>query len=435
VCDLEKRERSKHGRFASGEHSYSPLLKSDAVQMLAQSFTPQSRASQLYQLKFFLDINMLSPKEALALPDRELKACIKKAVLHKRQKGNFAAGRKVFYIVRRFLELNDREIYFNGTEKKVLLKQVPKKITREYIPTREDIYRMVDSYPNKGSLPKKRGKAIILCLWESGLRVNALCSFTYGIFKNQILGNNGAIPIKVVAERGHGVYDVAQDTKLSSYAVNYYYAFLGIEAQAALKEYFEERMKNGWKPKDSDAVFVTHGNVKEQNNKPVKPENVLELVKNAAKQIGIAPDTIWTHCLRKSFRKTLYSSGIDPDVAEALMGHKLGASRGSYFDYHDIDFVLAEYLKANFTRIGASRIRQMEKELVELREKVRPEEIEKRVQEWLASQQNVIQELKERFEGLERDFRLWREAGAVDIREGTKLAKLIGKERERSEGE
>lgn len=376
---MEKRKRSTHGRFVTGAKSYAPLLKSDAVQMLAQSFTPQSRASQLYQLKFFLDVNSLSPTEALALPDKELKRCIKKAVLHKRDKGNFAAGRKVFYIVRRFLELNDREIYFNGTEKKVLLKQIPKKITKEYIPTREDIYRMVDSYPNKGPLPKKRGKAVILCLWESGLRVNALCSFTYGIFQKQILGNNGAMPIKVVAERGHSVYDVAQDTKLSSYAVNYYYAFLGVEAQISLKEYFDERIKDGWVPKDSDAVFVTHGNVTEQNGKPLKPENVLELVKNAAKQIGIAPDTIWTHCLRKSFRKTLYSSGIDPDVAEALMGHKLGASRGSYFDYHDINFVLAEYLKANFTRIGASRIRQMEKELIELRQKVRPEEIDKRV--------------------------------------------------------
>ena len=58
---------------------------------------------------------------------------------------------------------------------------------------------------------------------------------------------------------------------------------------------------------------------------------------------------VWTHTLRKSFRKVLNATpDLDEDTKEALMGHRLPGSRGNYFGIHDIDEIAAKYAKANF---------------------------------------------------------------------------------------
>jgi integrase len=361
-------ERTVHGCFQSGAHSYEGLLESPSVQLLNQTFTPTSKAGYLYQFKHFLDLNNLTPESLLNLNDKEIQQAVMKAVAHKQAEKSYAAARRMFYVARRFLELNGRELIFNKTQRKLLLKREPKKISREHVPTREEIYRMADSFPDKGPIQKARGKALILCLWQSGVRANCLCSWTYGIFKNQLYPEPKVIvSIKVVANRESGVYDCAVDAKLSAYSVNYYYTFLAKEAVEALREYLEERKKEGWTPKDSDPVFVTYGTVKESNGKPLNPQHVIEIVKNAASQIDIPRESTWTHLLRKAFRKTLYGSGVDPDVAEALMGHKLGASKTSYFDYHDVEFVKKEYAKGNWMRISIAKIEAMEEEITELR--------------------------------------------------------------------
>jgi len=62
------------------------------------------------------------------------------------------------------------------------------------------------------------------------------------------------------------------------------------------------------------------------------------MVKAAARAIGLDPRSVWTHTLRKSFRKVLNATpDLDEDTKEALMGHSLPGSRGNYFDVHDID--------------------------------------------------------------------------------------------------
>lgn len=361
-------ERNVHGWFQPGAHSYEYLLESPSVQLLAQTFTPTSKAGYLYQLKHFLDLNNLTPEALLNLNDKEIQQAVIKAVAHKQGEKSYAAARRMFYVTRRFLELNGRELIFNKTQRKLLLKREPKKVSREHVPTREEIYRIADSFPDKGPLQKKRGKALVLCLWQSGVRVNCVCSWTYGIFKNQFYPEPKTIAsIKVVSNREPGINDCAVDAKLSSYSINYYYTFLAKEAIEALRDYLEERKKQGWTPQDGDPVFVTHGTVKKSNGKPLNPQHVIEIVKNAANQIGIPRESTWTHLLRKAFRKTLYSSGVDPDVAEGLMGHKLGASKTSYFDYHDVEFVKKEYSKGNWMRISIAKIEAMEEEITELR--------------------------------------------------------------------
>jgi integrase len=410
---MVKCEHGEHGWFKPGERAYAPLMKSDAVQLLAKSFPSRNRATKLYQLKHFLEVNQVGPEEVLQLSDAEIKKSIKRAVLTKNEKGSYAAARNLFYVVRRFLELNGREISFNRSEKLSLLKRRPKKIAKQYIPSRDDIYRMGDSFPNKGPRQKTRGQALILCLWQSGVRSSCLCSWTWGMFKDKLWpAPKIPVPIKVVAYRPPGVTDCAQDTKLSSYAVDYYYTFLHEEAAWALKLYLDERIADGWKPDDVDPVFVTEGTASKGGS--LNPQHVVEIVKTAAQQIGLDPESIWTHCFRKSFRKTLYRGGVDPDVAEALMGHKLPASRGSYFDYHDLRFASTEYMRGFWQRMDVDRLRELEEEVGRLRarekelngvkaeieeKKSETEILQKRVQE-LSDSRSIVMDMAEEMKKL-----------------------------------
>jgi len=363
----EANNRDKHGWFKKGERSYAPLLRCKAVELLAKSYPVGSRAGNLYQLKWFLEYNSLSPEEFLSLNERDIKKAIISACIAKNSEGK-TSTRRMFYVIMRFLAINGISVNFNRQERKTFLKRGRrKKIARQYIPTKEDVFRMSDSFPNKGALQQKRGKALILCLWQSGVRASCLCSWTWAIFKDQLYPTlSTPTSIKVVSESPEGVYDVAVDTKISSYDVSYYFTFLHTEAAQALKDYLDERIKHGWQPKDSDRVFVTESVTR--RGTPLTAKNLVEIVKTAAKQIGINPKNIWTHCLRKAFRKTLYASGVDPDCAEALMGHKLGASRGSYFDYHDISFAKNEYMRGHWDRISLDRVRQLEQDIGKLRQ-------------------------------------------------------------------
>ena len=388
---IEERKRDEMGRLLPEPRNFTPLLRCEAVKMFADTYpTDRARNSALHTLKWFLDFNSVGPEELLSMSDDEIKMCIKKACLAKAAEGKGEMSRFLYYVVQRFLTVNNRIIQFTRTEKKQLFKKKPKRIAKQYIPTREDIYRMVDSMPRINYRQWLRNRALILCLWQSGVRNNCLVSWTWGIFKNQLYPEPKIpVEIKVVASRPEGVYDVAQDIKLSKYNVQYYYTFLHKEAAHALKAYLDARMEDGWKPKDSDPIWVTEA----QNCKgnPMSIEDVRRIVKTAAKQIGIPSDRIWPHCLRKAFRKTLYESGVDPDVAEALMGHKLPGSRGNYFDYHDKDFVKKEYMKGFWDRIGINRIRKLEKEFVEIEK--HSKELEKE-----------NKELKEKIVELERRF-------------------------------
>jgi len=377
-----ERKRDKWGRFAPSTRNYVNLLKSNAVRIFAETLAPSTRHRDLHTLKWFLEFNNVGVEEFLELPEKEIKRMIKRAILVKRREGKTAQARTIFYCVTRFLEVNGREVHFNRTEKKALLKQIPKKVAIEYIPTREDIYRMVDSFPRKNERQWLRGRAMILCLWQSGVRVSCLVSWTWGMFKDKLYPEPKIpVPIKVVAKRPEGVWDVAEDSKLSAYNVGYYYTFLHKEAAYALKEYLDARIRDGWKPKDSDPIWVTEGFGEHNVGKPIKEWSVREVVKDAAKQIGIDPKTIWTHCFRKAFRKTLYQSGVDLDIAEAMMGHKLPASRGNYFDYHDLNFLKEEYMKGFWERVEVNTVKKLESELAELRQKtVEVEKLRKQVE-------------------------------------------------------
>jgi integrase len=382
-------ERDEHGWFKAGEPNYSFLLKSKAVQFFEKSWPVTARGGQLHYLKWFLDYVDMGPEEFLGLSDEEVKNCIKRACLLKVGEEKYSASRRVFYVAKRFLEINGREVNFNRSERGMLLKRIRKKLGREYIPSREEIYRMVDAVPDKGFRQQLRERAILLCLWQSGVRASCLCSWRYGMFRDQLWPSiKVPLRIKVLAHRPRGINDCAVDRKLSSYGMGYYYTFLHEEAAKALRDYLDARMRERWTPRDSDPVFVTEGSTSQ--DKPISSMHLIEIVKNMGKQIGIDPDSIWTHCIRKSFRKALYRAGVDNDVAEALMGHKLAGSKTSYFDYKDVALVEKEYLSGFWGRISVSRITHLEEEVGGLRG----------IKEEMEALREENKDLKERINGI-----------------------------------
>ncbi len=94
---------------------------------------------------------------------------------------------------------------------------------------------------------------------------------------------------------------------------------------------------------------------------------VWKVVKMCAKRAGLDPKTIWTHTIRKSFRKIVRQAPIDDDDKEQLMGHVIPGSREAYFDRHDLSLIMEAYQKCNFTReIPESNHVRMKSEIQQL---------------------------------------------------------------------
>ena len=380
--ELVKRAHGKHGWYKSGPKSYDNLLEEyNEVQLFAQSYPENSKSGYLYAIEYFLNENKFNPKEALDLEDEQIKSTIMKAVLKKKSEGANASAKRIYYATKRFYELHNKEIHFNRTQRQTMMRWKPTKIAKQHIPNREEIYRSVDAIPRKDRVQQTRSRAIVLCLWQSGVRGSCLCSWKYGMFRDKLNPSEGPITIKVVSNRPKGVNDVAQDTKLSGYKLSHYFTFLNKEAVEALREYVEARRKyEKWEPKDSDFVFVTAGTV--SRGRKLDSKHLNAIVKTAFEQINIDPDSIWTHLLRKSFRKSLYKGGVEPDVAEALMGHKLTGSKSAYFDYGDTKFLRQQYSTAEWERFP---IEKLEHKVTKLRENQKSKderiaELEKQIQ-------------------------------------------------------
>ena len=377
------RPRQAHGWFAPGPKSYTLLLKHEVVKDWVENYSQATREAMLYAFKKVLDYAKLTPKELLALPDREVKKLTLKVARQYLAEGKPGYARRIIVTMKSFLAAHDRELKFKHGER---LKTPKKKFVQEYIPSKYDIYRMADVVFVNHPGASIRNKAMILCQFQSGVRIGCLLRWTYGMVKDHLYNPHETLERIRLEIQGRedlnpdNIYKVMdgilvpvrlkithlEDTKLSAYGLPYYYTFLGYEAAKALKDYIEYRKSKGWKPKNSDLIFVTESTT--SIGKPLEPKDALQIIKNVAKTIGLDPKTIWTHCLRKAFRKVLYNSGLDPDISEAMMGHMLPGSRTSYFDYHDVNEAAKWYVKCDFSRNGLARLNHVERRLKELEE-------------------------------------------------------------------
>ena len=352
ILTTQRREYThdaKHGWFVGGTHSYDSLLKFKEVRDWIDGYTaPNTRRQKLYQLEKVLAVAKITdPGDLLKLTDLEAKNLIKRVSQYYLQQGKASWARQTWITMRGFYEAHDREIKFKRQEK---IRVPPrKKVSLENIPLKPDVYRMADV---ANSL---RNKALVLSAFQSGVRPGCLVNWTFGMVEKGLYPEiHAPTQLKIT---------VKEDSKLAGYGLDYYVTFLSQEAAESLKDYIEERKRNGWTPKKTDYLFVPEASA--SKNDQMSTGGLWEVIKSCAEKAGLNPEATWTHLLRKSFRKTLNATpSIPEDLKEALMGHRLPGSRGNYFDYHDVDDAAEKYALADWTRNGNGNGGKL-KELVE----------------------------------------------------------------------
>jgi len=324
--------------YLPGEPSFKPLLEDPLVSRWVRSYqNSKTREDYVRAFEIILGKTGLTPKQLLDLEVREARERVMDIVRDYLEEKRYAAARQLQTAAKSFFEFHDRQLNFKKAER---IKKIRKKIAIEVIPTKEQVYAMADYIKKSNSLDRIRTRAIILCLFQSGVRVGCLCRWTIRMVRDQLYPSvKVPIFLKITNE---------MDTKISGYGLPYYYTFLQREAAEALREYLDWRQNTEGKLNDDDVIFKP-ARIFAKNGR-TDPDRILGLIKAAAKNVGLDSKTVWTHTLRKSYRKVLNATPeLDEDTKEALMGHTLPGSRGNYFDVHDIDEIAAKYMKANFS--------------------------------------------------------------------------------------
>lgn len=325
--------RSKRGLFSKGPKVYDSLLKYQCVANWINGYDSNfTRDNFLRALRVFVQYTEMTPDELLKLEPQDAKQRLVTLSRSIRDQGKSAWAFGIIKSVRSFYRHHGIDLKLQRTER---IRVVRKRVNIEIIPSKEQVYKMADL---AGS---PRDRAIILCLWQSGVRIGCLNRWTFSLVKDQISGKGIKAPVYLKITE-------SVDTKLRSYDVPYYYTFLQREAAEALRDYLKWRTDNGDKLKPDSPVFVTQST--SLRGTAIRPGSIREVIKQCAVNAGIEPERIWTHCLRKAFRKVLNNSDVDEDTRESLMGHKLPGSRGNYFDSHDVDEIAKKYMRCNFAR-------------------------------------------------------------------------------------
>jgi site-specific recombinase XerD len=199
------------------------------------------------------------------------------------------------------------------------------KAAQEHIPNKTEMYQIIDA---ASSL---RDKSILFFLFQSGCRVNVVQHLK---LKDIMEGlDKDTFTLKIIPDL---------DNKLRGRDIPFYYTFLNGEGAETLKRYVTYAHK---KMNQEANLFYT-----QKSHAAISQAYVWCIVKNCSKKAGLNATNMWTHSIRKAFRKIVRQADIDDDDKEQLMGHVLSGSRGSYYDSKDVETILAAYRKCNFTR-------------------------------------------------------------------------------------
>jgi len=391
------------GLFVSGPKCYEGLLADPLVNDWISVYrSPNTRDDYLRWLNVVCVKSRLSPRHLLDLGPDEARRIVMNVVQEYLKKDKIIAARQVQTVAKSFYEYHDRVIRFKRVDR---IRRVRKKIAYEVVPSKDQIYRMADAFKKQGKM-RIRNKAIILCLFQSGVRVHCLLNWRVSMVREQLYPE-----IKVPM---HLKITNALDTKLSSYGLSHYYTFLQVEATQALRDYLDHRISLEGELRDDDFIFKSIFQNRARNER-MGEVRVLRVVKNSAKRIGMDPRCVWTHTIRKSFRKVLNASPIDEDTKEALMGHRLPGSRDNYFDSHDLDEIARKYMTADFS--ASKRTEDLQKDLEASKAEIERLRVDlalahsgrHMLEEELAAQARTLTELREEMRRIARDLKSLKE--------------------------
>jgi len=235
---------------------------------------------------------------------------------------------------------NGEALPFDSTRggKHALHVGLSKRGINEHIPSKQEAYQLIDM---ASSL---RDKAILHFLFQTGVRVNVIQHLKLKDVADQL--DKEVIALKVTGDLDH---------KLRSRDIPFYYTFLNGEGVETLRRYITLAHKQR---RLDTPLFSTSG------HEAISQSYVLRIVKNCCRKAGLNPETIWTHSIRKAFRKVVRQADIDDDDKEMMMGHVLKGSRQSYFDSKDIAVILVAYRKCDFSReVPQSEVSKLKEQL------------------------------------------------------------------------
>ena len=188
-----------------------------------------------------------------------------------------------------------------------------------------------------------REKALITVMAPSGLRIGAPVNLKLENIKDNLWDLN--LPC----------YQVEVSEEYSKEGEPYV-TFISWEAAEYLRDWLKFREQNGETIRPSSYLFPTRW-----NSSPITSKRFQIIWRKLCDEAGIDSRpvqirgktkiryNIRPHSLRKFFRTTLTISGVDPKVAEALMGHslsKFGVESIYDFAVSNLDYLRSEYLKA-----------------------------------------------------------------------------------------
>lgn len=323
--------KTKFTQAISSKRSYEEFIENnDVIKEWLEKKPKNTKIKYASLVQKFCEFSNIKPEEFLELPAKKARDVawefIKTLWDAKNDKTSTAIN--AMYALKSFYRNHDGEKlpfdsikggkhHINGLRRK--------RVKYEHVPKRKEVYRIANMATNL------RDRAIVLTLFQSGIRVNALISLNYSHVKDQLAA--GKVPLRIKIND-----DI--DTKLKGYSVAFYYAFLGKESVEALKEYCEKVHRFS---KDDTPLFMT------DSNKRMRDVLIWTNLKGCIERAGFDKRTITTHTIRKAFRRCVRQADINEELKEVLMGHKLKGTMENYYDRNDLEEIQKQYEKIDFS--------------------------------------------------------------------------------------
>lgn len=312
------------------------------IKRLRRGGSISTMRSYFKYLAWFVQFSGLSPDEFVKLPRGEVAKKVQDFCDEFSERGKKSAASNSMKALKSFLKANGFEV------KDLQLDDSYRAMKRaEHVPTKEEVYKMA-------SICGLKWRAIILCLFQSGLRNSALRALTYSMLKDQI--ESSVVPISVHITGG--LRRVLPDACKEDVD---YWTFFGREVCEALRRYVDWRSEKYGRIDEDEFLFPSESRTLpkgERLRKPMDQWHLTRIVKTAAKRAGIKEwKNVRAHSLRKTFRAVLdagYVNGgqMAEDDKEYLMGHKLPGSKEPYHNAN-VNVLAERYMKLRWAVEGA----------------------------------------------------------------------------------